>query len=212
MIERRRDRFLFLVAILLCLVFLVQGCAHRKPPRDPENICEIFRGNRKWYRQADASYRRWGIPVPVMMAIMYHESGYQARVRPPRTTCLWVFPGPRPSSAYGYAQALDSTWDWYRKSTGNRGASRKDFGDAIDFIGWYCSVSVAKCGMAADDAYRLYLAYHEGQGGYNRGTFRSKAWLRNAAAGVRARAQAYRGQLASCEDEFRRRGFCLWPF
>jgi hypothetical protein len=69
-----------------------------------------------------------------------------------------------------------------------------------------------KCGIAAGDAYGMYLAYHEGHGGYNRRTYRSKTWLKDVARRVQSRADAYQRQLVSCEREFRRSGLCLWPF
>lgn len=147
------------------------------------------------------------------MAILYQESRFVPDARPPRTTCLWIFPGPRPSSAYGYAQAKDETWELYQNATGNTGADRDDFGDCADFVGWYCWMSMRKCGIRTHDAYRLYLAYHEGWGGYRRGTYWSKKWLLNTARRVEAQARRYRDQLAECESEFRKKGgFCLWPF
>jgi hypothetical protein len=70
-----------------------------------------------------------------------------------------------------------------------------------------------KCRVSKDDAYHLYLAYHEGHGGFSRKTYQKKAWLVRVARKVDSRSQKYRGQLASCEGEFRRRGCCfLWPF
>jgi hypothetical protein len=207
-----RKRNLSRLLIFLCLIFLIPSCGHRYPPERPDNICEIFRERRSWYKKADASSRRWGIPVPVIMAIMQQESSYYARIKPPRTTFLWVFPGPRPSSAYGYAQATESTWDWYRQSTGNKRAKRNNFGDAMDFIGWYCSLSRTKCDIAPNDAYGMYLAYHEGHGGYNRKTYGKKTWLLGVARKVQDRSRSYERQFASCEGEFRRRGFRLWPF
>jgi hypothetical protein len=148
-----------------------------------------------------------------MMAIIHQESRFQAKAKPPRTTCLWIFPGPRPSTAYGYSQALDQTWDKYKQSAGNWGADRDDFADSVDFVGWYCNVSHAKCGIAKNDAYNLYLAYHEGHGGFCRKTYRKKAWLRSVAGKVASSARIYAKQLASCEREFQKRGgCCLWPF
>jgi len=129
-----------------------------------------------------------------------------------KASCLWVFPGPRPSSAYGYAQASNETWDLYRKSTGNTWADRDDFGDAVDFIGWYGNVSFKKCRIPKSDAYHLYLAYHEGHGGFNRKTYKKKSWLLQVARKVQKRANRYKVQLASCEKEFIKTGFCLWPF
>ncbi len=204
--KRLRMIFAFLTIIAFC------GCATPTPPRNPDNICEIFREHDDWYEDAADSYERWGIPIPVMMAILHQESKYIGDAKPPRTTCLWIFPGPRPSSAYGYAQALDGTWEEYLESTDNSWADRDDFGDAIDFVGWYCALSVKKCGISRNNARNLYLAYHEGRGGYNRKTYAKKAWLLKVANKVQKRAVRYRGQLAACENEFRDGGCCLWPF
>jgi hypothetical protein len=198
----------------LCLVVLLfDGCATTPQPRYVSNVCEIFRENPKWYRSAHRSHGKWGVPIPVLMAIIHQESRFRADARPPRRSCLWIFPGPRPSSAYGYTQASNETWEEYRKSTGNRGADRDNFADAVDFIGWYCHVSYIRCRISKADAYHLYLAYHEGHGGFNRKTYRKKAWLLRVARKVEKTAKSYGTQLASCERQFQRRGCCfLWPF
>ncbi|MFH1953943.1 MAG: hypothetical protein ABIL06_20290 [Pseudomonadota bacterium] len=195
------------------LVLLFHGCASTPPPKRIDNICEIFREHSGWYEDAFESYKRWGIPIPVMMAILHQESKYVSDAKPPRTTCLWIFPGPRPSSAYGYAQAKDETWEEYQESTGNSWADRDDFDDAIDFVGWYCNLSSMKCGISKQNARDLYLAYHEGRGGFNRKSYRGKKWLLQVANKVQERANRYQGQLASCEGEFSKGGgCCLWPF
>jgi hypothetical protein len=204
--KRLRMIFAFLIFSAFC------GCATPTPPSNPDSICEIFRENDEWYEDAADSYEKWGIPIPVMMAILHQESKYIGDAKPPRTTCLWIFPGPRPSSAYGYAQVLDGTWEEYQENTDNSWADRDDFGDAIDFVGWYCSLSVKKCGISRNNARNLYLAYHEGRGGYNRKTYAKKAWLLKVASKVQKRAVKYRSQLAACENEFRDGGGCLWPF
>jgi len=202
------------IFFICLLLILFHGCASTpKAPPQIDNTCEIFRENRKWYRSARKSYKRWGVPIPVMMAIIHQESKFRADAKPPRGTCLWIFPGLRPSSAYGYAQAGNETWEQYRESTRNTGADRDDFDDAIDFVGWYCHLSHIKCMISKNDAYHLYLAYHEGHGGFNRKTYRKKAWLIRVARKVESRAQKYKGQLAYCEREFYRRPCCfLWPF
>lgn len=203
----------FVIWVVCILTSCLCGCiGAQRAPEHPDDICEIFRENRDWYKDASASRERWGVPIPVMMAIMYQESRYEAKVKPPRTTCLFIFPGPRPSSAYGYSQALDKTWEKYKRSAGKGGADRDDFGDAIDFIGWYCNLSHVKCRIAKSDAYSLYLAYHEGQGGYLRKTYKKKKWLKGVADKVADKARTYGRQLASCEREFKKRKCCLWPF
>ena len=130
--------------------------------------------------------------------------------KPPRKKIFGVIPGPRPSDSYGYSQAKESTWDWYQRSTGNYGADRDDFGDAIDFIGWYNNVSNKELGISKQDAFRLYLAYHEGHGGYRKQSYRSKDWLIDVARKVDRQAQRYNSQLQECAEELEPRGWFDW--
>ena len=200
-------------ALIACAACFL-GCAGwDTPPTNPDNICTIFFENEYWFKAADRASSRWHIPIPVLMAIMHQESRYQSDARPPRTTCLFIFPGPRPSSAYGYSQALDGTWQKYMQATGNWGADRDDFYDSIDFIGWYCNESHRRCRIKVNDAYHMYLAYHEGQGGFSRKTYQGKRHVKAVARRVQQKAKVYASQLASCEGRLRERGrCCLWPF
>ncbi len=202
------------ILVLLGVVLSVSGCpGKRYAPSPNDNICTLFREQGGWFKAAHKSSRQWGVPIPVMMAIMHQESKYDPTARPPRTTCCCILPGPRPSSAFGYAQALDETWERYKRDSDNRGADRDCFADAIDFVGWYCHLSRVRCGIAADDAYNLYLAYHEGQTGYLRKTHQNKQWLKNVAGTVQGRAAKYSRQIAACEKELLGSlGCCLWPF
>ena len=145
----------------------------------------------------EATRAKWGVPVPVQMATIWRESKFQPRARTPRTWFLFI-PTGRRSSAYGYAQAIDGTWDWYKSETGRRFASRSDFADASDFIGWYMDRSRRQNGIALGDAYNQYLAYHEGHGGYSRGSYRSKNFLLRAASEVQSQAARYNRQLSTC--------------
>ncbi len=192
--------------LLLSLCVLMAACT-TSPPSNTNNICEIFREKSGWYEDAADAADEWGTSIPVMMAIMHQESRFQQKARPPRTKILWVFPGPRKSDAYGYAQAKVSTWDWYIDSSGNWGADRDDFADAIDFIGWYNKVSHKKCQIRRDDPYHLYLAYHEGHGGFNRRTFKNKQWLKNVAKKVSSKSRSYSSQLKRCEEELKDTGW-----
>ena len=142
--------------------------------------------------------RKWGVPREVILATIYHESRFVAKARTPRKYTLGVIPMGRQSSAYGYSQALDGTWDWYKRETGKRLARRDRFGDAVDFMGWYMTVTQKKTGVAKSDAYNQYLAYHQGHTGYNRGSYNGKTWLTNVASKVRERAAMYGNQLATC--------------
>ena len=191
------------------LVLSLAGCTARAPS-NLDNSCAIFDEKRSWYRATSRSQKRWGVPIHVQLAIIHQESRFQADAKPPRRKILWIIPGPRPSTAEGYTQALDITWDEYRKLTGNRGADRDDFDDSVDFIGWYGDRSTRRAGISRSDAYRQYLAYHEGAGGYLRGTYKNKGWLVRVAAKVRDRADRYRRQLTTCEDRFKARWWQFW--
>ncbi len=149
--------------------------------------------------------KHWGMPINIQLAIMKQESGFVANAKPPRNKILGVIPGKRKSSAYGYAQVKNATWDWYKKDTGRSGADRNDFGDAADFISWYGKQSRKISGISLWDPYNQYLAYHEGHGGFNRGTYKRKKWLVNVAAQVDQNARNYGEQINKCERRFKRR-------
>ncbi len=195
--------------ILLSIVF-VTGCTSA-PPRQQDNICAIFEQKTDWYDDAARARKHWGSPIPVMMAMMHQESRFVAKARPPRKKIFGFIPGPRPSDAYGYSQAKKSTWREYQHDAGNYGADRDDFGDAIDFVGWYNRQSHRRNRIALTDTFRLYLAYHEGQGGYSRGSYRRKGWLQSVARKVARRADMYSTQLVGCEKKLqKKRGFFHW--
>ncbi len=191
------------VLLAISSAFLATACASG-PPDQVHDACLILEDNRSWWRDLRRTERRWGVSPGTQLAFLKRESSFNRNARPARTRLLFILPGPRPSSAYGYAQALDSTWDWYRDETGRRGADRNDFGDAVDFIGWYAGMSRRQSGIALTDPYNLYLAYHEGHGGFNRRTYRGKAWLQRAAREVEADARRYDAQIDRCEDRLGR--------
>ncbi len=194
--------------VLSLLILLLPGCASA-PPSDPNNLCEILREKDDWYGDAKRAQKRWGTPIPILLAFVHRESSFVANAKPPRGRILWVIPGRRPSSAFGYAQATDETWQDYKKDRGGWFKDRDDFRDAMDFIGWYNDRSAKRLKISKADAYRLYLAYHEGHGGYSRGSYQNKANVRRYAEIVADRAARYSSQFAVCKDEFER-GW--WPF
>jgi hypothetical protein len=131
------------------------------------------------------------------MATVRKESGFRSNARPPRKKMLGFIPGARQSSAYGYSQALDGTWATYKAETGNFGARRSSFDDAVDFIGWYHARSATALGIAPNDTYRLYLAYYLGWSGYKRGNW--PAGIDKVARDADVMAQSYAAQLSQCQ-------------
>ena len=193
-------------------LLLLVGCA-TSPPRQVNNICSIFAEKSGWYASAKKSQKRWGSSIPLMMAFMHQESRFKATAKPPRDKIFGFIPGPRKSSAYGYSQAQTSTWDWYKKDTGNWSYDRDDFGDAIDFIGWYNTKTKEINGVSLSNAYSLYLAYHEGHGGFKKKSYNKKQWLKDVAKKVATRSSTYSKQLKECEARLQKSsGFSIWPF
>ena len=106
--------------LALALVLLLSGCAMfaPSPPQDQSNLCEIFREQPSWYDYARDSQEKWGTPIATQMAFIQQESSFRSHVRPDRKYYLGFIPGPRPSSAKGYAQAQDPVWEEYEDQAG----------------------------------------------------------------------------------------------
>jgi len=193
------ELMVFKLSGLFFIALFLVGCA-TAPPQNVENVCDIFDEYYDWYSASKQAEINHGIPIGVTMAFIHQESKFIEDARPPREWFLWIFPGSYPSSAYGYTQALNGTWVEYQKHTGQWGADRDDFVDAVDFIGWYNAQTSKRTGIKKHDAYRLYLAYHEGAGGYLKGTYNNKPWLIDVSRKVARRANMYNQQLIQCRD------------
>lgn len=193
---------------LLPLLAALLGCA-TAPPQNPEDICAIFREKDDWYQAALDVQKKWGVPVQIPFAILYQESGFRYDAKPPKDYLLGFIPWGRVSSAYGYAQVKDEAWDDYLRENHRWSASRDDFDDAMDFMGWYIDKSQRLNGVSKWDAYGQYLNYHEGWGGYRSKTYNQKPWLIAVAHKVQARAERFGTQYAACKDDLDR-GF--WSF
>jgi hypothetical protein len=191
--------------IFPALLFLVLAACASQPPDSPSDLCAVFDENPGWYRAARKAANKWNGNIHVPMAIMYQESAFEARAKPPMRYFLWVIPRGRASNAYGYPQALESTWANYQRAAGSRFSRRSSFSDAIDFIQWYMHQTALENSIPKNDAYRHYLNYHEGQGGFARGTHTRKQWLLRAARRVEQHAGQYLLQLNQCGKKLERK-------
>lgn len=195
---------------IIPLLLLSLAACTALPPKNSDNICSTFREKDDWYDDAKNAFEKWGVPIHIQMAIMHQESRFVADAQPPRPWFLGFIPLPRASSAYGYAQAKDETWDGYQSKVGGWGADRDDFADATDFIGWYCNISHTRLGISKLDAKNLYLAYHEGHGGFHHKSFLQKPWLQQVAIKVAKRATLFQRQLGTCEKELQSESWFFW--
>lgn len=183
---------IFFLALASC------GGGNSQAPRDLDDACSILRQRPTYYKAMKATERKWGVPVHVQMATIYQESKFIGNARTPHRYALGVIPMGRQSSAYGYSQALDGTWEEYQREQRRFGAKRDRITDATDFMGWYMDQTASRLGVSKYDAEAQYLAYHEGRTGYANQSYLNKPWLVDVAAAIGRRSQNYAGQLASC--------------
>lgn len=185
-------------ALIFLLLLASCGGGQSSAPRNLDNACSILRERPQYLRAFRKVERKWGVPMHVLMATIHQESKFVADARTPFRYVLGVIPMGRQSSAFGYSQALDGTWEEYLDDQ-NRNRGRRDrIADASDFMGWYFNETLRRNNIPLNDARNQYLAYHEGHTGYARGSYNRKAWLVNVAASVDARSDMYQQQIAGC--------------
>jgi len=192
------------VALLAVVAVLGLNSCTTLPVSATHDVCYIFNAKRSWHHAAVNMQHSRGVPLHVAMAVMYHESKFRKKAKPPRRYILGIIPWKRRSSAYGYAQAIDSTWESYISDSRNYGAQRTNFYDAMDFVGWYIGKSEDIANIPKTDPYNQYLAYHEGWTGFKRGTYNNKAWLQRVASEVASTSALYREQYNNCAGSLNR--------
>ena len=184
------------------IVLLLAGCSvvDWGGELDIDDACSIVEHKSSWNRATKSVERNWGLPTSVQLAIIWQESKFEQRAKTPRKYWLGIIPAGRRSSAYGYAQVIDGTWDWYKDETGKRFVRRDNFGDAVEFMGWYTHKTTRQLGVPKSDVRNQYLAYHEGHSGFRKKTYLKKPWLQRVAADLVPRERMYARQLRSCRS------------
>jgi len=126
------------------------------------------------------------------------ESSFDRFAKPPRQKLFKVVPYKRPSSSFGYSQAVKGTWKQYKEETGNKFATRARFKDSVDFIGWYTNKTEKILKVSKKDAFKQYIAYHEGWGNFK--NYKSNAKVINLAKRVEKQSKIYKQQLSECKN------------
>ena len=193
--------------IIICsLFFFISSCT--SIPKNTLNVCNIFSEKYFWYKFAKKTERKWGAPIELQMAIIKKESGFDWLAKPERTKIFKVIPWKRPSSSFGYSQAVIGTWDMYKKSTGNTLASRVLFKDSSDFIGWYVNQTYKRLKISKKNYFRQYLAYHEGWKNYKH--YNKKSNVVGYAKQVSIQAKKYRSQLNRCKKKLNKKKYIIF--
>ena len=196
------DNFLKLISILFIFVIACTSNQHI----NTADSCIIFEEKKNWYKATKKSYDNWKTPIALQLAIINQESSFNQFAKPKRKKIFGIIPTSRPSTAFGYAQVTNPTWNWYKDKTGNKNASRANFKDVTDFIGWYSNQSKKLVGIPLNDFYNQYLAYHEGHSGWSNESYLEKKWLIEVAKNVESRAKLYNNQLKDCETKLNKKG------
>ena len=191
----------------LCILFIFIVACTSNQQINTADSCIIFDQKKNWYKSTKKSYDNWNTPIALQLAIINQESSFKQFAKPERKKLFGFIPVSRPSTAFGYAQVTNPTWDWYKTKTGNKNASRANFSDVTDFIGWYTTQSEKLVGISKNDFYNQYLAYHEGQGGWKKESYLDKKWLIEVAKNVERNAKMYNNQLKECEQKLKKKGF-----
>ena len=181
---------------LLIFVFLISACS--SIPSNTSDSCSIFNERYLWYKYAKKSEQKWGTPIYLQLAIIKMESGFDWLAKPPRQKLFKIVPYKRPSSSFGYSQAVKGTWRQYKTETGNKIATRTRFKDSVDFIGWYTSKTEKILKVSKQDAFKQYIAYHEGWGNYK--NYKNNKKVINLAKKVEKQASIYKKQLSDCKN------------
>ena len=193
--------------IIICsLFFFISSCT--SIPKNTLNVCNIFSEKYLWYKFAKKTERKWGAPIELQMAIIKKESGFDWLAKPERTKIFKIIPWKRPSSSFGYSQAVIGTWDMYKKSTGNSLASRVLFKDSSDFIGWYVNQTYKRLKISKKNYFRQYLAYHEGWKNYKH--YNKKSNVVGYAKQVSIQAKKYRSQLNRCKKKLNKKKYIIF--
>lgn len=133
-------------------------------PRDPSNLCAIFAEKKDSAKVSEGrNSSEWGLPIPVQVVTLRQESSFVEDARPERIRFLGI-PLWRPSSAYGYGQVLDGTWDWYTETAGQSQAARDDFADVVEFLGWCSDQCRRKLGVSPTTPTTLLSCLSRGLG------------------------------------------------
>ena len=121
--------------IYFIIFFFIVSCS--SVPKHTSNACKIFGEKYLWYKHAKKSSETYGAPIHIILAFVNKESGFNRWAKPKRTKLFKVIPYKRPSSSFGYSQAVKKTWEQYKNETNNPLALRTRFKDSVMFIGWY---------------------------------------------------------------------------
>ena len=191
---------------IVIFIFFLVGCS--SIPSNTANSCSIFSERYLWYKYAKKTEQKWGTPIYIQLAIIKMESDFDWLAKPARKKIFKVIPYKRPSSSFGYSQAVKGTWEQYKKETGNKLATRARFKDSVDFIGWYTNKLKTILKISKKDAFKQYLAYHEGWGNFK--YYKKNKKVIGLAKKVEKQSNIYKKQLLNCSKSLNKNKYIIF--
>ena len=191
---------------LIFIFLFISACS--SIPKNTSNSCSIFNERYLWYKHTKKTEQKWGTPIYIQLAIIKMESDFDWLAKPKRQKIFKVIPYKRPSSSFGYSQAVKGTWEQYKKETGNKLATRARFKDSVDFIGWYTNKTETILKISKKDAFRQYLAYHEGWRNFK--YYKKNKKVIGLAKKVEKQSNIYKKQLLKCSDNLNKNKYIIF--
>ena len=192
--------------LVILLLFLLSSCS--SIPNNTANSCSIFNERYLWYKYTKKVEQKWGTPIYIQLAIIKMESNFDWLAKPARKKIFKVIPFKRPSSSFGYSQAVKGTWAQYKKETGNNLATRVRFKDSVDFIGWYTKKTESILKISKNDAFKQYIAYHEGWGNFK--YYKKNKKVIGLANKVKKQSEIYKKQLIKCKNSLNKNKYIIF--
>jgi len=194
--------------IYFIIFFLIASCS--SVPRYTSDACKIFGERYLWYKHAKKSSNKYGAPIHIILAFINKESGFNRWAKPKRTKLFKVIPYKRPSSSFGYSQAVKGTWEQYKNETNNPLALRARFKDSAMFIGWYINKTNKVNKIPLNDSYRQYLNYYLGWGNYAKEIYKTDKKAIIFAKSVEKQSKIYKFQLRECKKSLDRKKYIIY--
>jgi len=192
--------------LIFFIFFLITSCS--SIPANTSNSCSIFDERYLWYKHSKKVELKWGTPIYIQLAIIKMESDFDWLAKPARKKLFKVIPYKRPSSSFGYSQAVKGTWEQYKRETGNKLATRARYKDSVDFIGWYTSKTEEILKIPKKDAFKQYLAYHEGWGNFK--NYKKNKKVIKLAKKVEKQSNIYKSQLLKCRNSLNKNKYIIF--
>ena len=169
-------------------------------PKYPQNACKIFGEKYFYLKYTRAASEKWGVPISSILAVINKESAFKRFAKPKRTKLFKIIPYRRPSSSFGYSQAVKKTWELYKKENNKPVALRVSFKNSSDFVGWYFWKTNKINKISFTDTRNMYLNYYLGWGAYKAKAYQQDKKAIIFAKSVEKQAKIYRNQLLECES------------